>query len=71
MALEVHCDRSKPIQSDLLSAISWFTQMIGRRDKVYSPVGKAERALRRSTTLRRRFNWRIQKLLQGFRLQMS
>ena len=41
-ALEAHCDRSKPIQSDLISDISWFNQMIGRRDKVYSPVGKPE-----------------------------
>ena len=41
-ALEVHCDRSKPIRSDLLSDISWFNQMIDRRDKVYSPVGKPE-----------------------------
>ena len=39
-ALEVHCDRSKPIQSDLLSEISWFNQMIGRQDKVYFPIGR-------------------------------
>ena len=41
-ALEVHCDRSKPIQSNLLAEISLFNQMIGRQDKFYFPVGKAD-----------------------------
>ena len=41
-ALEVHCDRSKPIQSDLFSEISLFNQMICRRDKFYFPVGKPD-----------------------------
>ena len=39
-ALEVHCDNSKPIQSDLSSAISLFKQLIGRKDKFYMPVGR-------------------------------
>ena len=41
-ALEVHCDRSKPIQSDLLSDFSVFNQMIGRRDKFYFPAGQQD-----------------------------
>ena len=41
-ALEVHCDRSKPIQSNLLSDFSVFKQMIGRRDKFYFPVGNQD-----------------------------
>ena len=41
-ALEVHCDRSKPIQSDLRSDFSVFNQMIGRRDKFYFPVGQRD-----------------------------
>ncbi len=40
-ALEVHCDRSKPIQSDLLSDFSVFNQMVGRNDKFYFPVGQS------------------------------
>lgn len=39
-ALEVHCDNSKPIQSDLSSAISLFNHLIGRDDKFYMPVGR-------------------------------
>ena len=42
-ALEVHCDRSKPIQSDLSSESSLFNQLIGRRDKFYVRVGKQGR----------------------------
>ena len=41
-ALEVHCDKSKPIQSDLLSEISLFKQMVGRHDKFYLPVGQPD-----------------------------
>ena len=42
-ALEVHCDNSKPIQSDLSSSISIFNQMVGREDKFYIPVGRPGR----------------------------
>lgn len=42
-ALEVYCDKSKPIQSDLLSEDSLFKQMIGRHDKLYLPVGEPDR----------------------------
>ena len=41
-ALDVHCDRSKPIHSDLLSDFSVFNQMIGRREKFYFPVGQQD-----------------------------
>lgn len=37
-ALQVHCDRSKPIRSNLQSDFSVFNQMIGRRDKAYFPA---------------------------------
>jgi len=37
-ALQVHCDRSKPIRSSLESDFSVFNEMIGRRDKAYFPV---------------------------------